>query len=364
MTDPAETAAADCSEQLASAVHDAIANREPLQICGGGSKAQWLGRSINAKPLNLASHCGIVDYQPSELVITARAGTKISDINALLSDQGQMLACESPSLHNTATIGGTVASNISGPARPWGGSIRDAVLGMQIINGRAQQLNFGGQVMKNVAGYDVSRLQAGALGTLGVITEVSLKVVPQPETTRTLVFDMSASDAIEKMNQRSAESAPLTGACWVDDRMYLRLSGNGSAVSFTAQQWGGEECEESAQPWHALQEMSHAFFEGDEALWRLSLKSTEPLSSELPGDTPQLIDWGGAQRWLRGQLDFQALQKVASAGGGHAVCFSGGNRGEEVRSSLDKAQEQIQLRLKHAFDPAGIFNPGRLYGWM
>jgi glycolate oxidase FAD binding subunit len=357
MTEPLQT---DCCDGLLAAVREARETQKPLRICGGNSKADWLGRSINGKPLDLAQHSGVVDYQPSELVITARAGTRVSDINNLLHQQGQMLACESPSLRDTATIGGTVACNISGPVRPWGGSIRDAVLGIQIINGRAELLNFGGQVMKNVAGYDVSRLQAGALGTLGIITQVSIKVVPRPETTLTLAYELGAADAIRRMNESSAQPAPLSGACWVDNKMYLRLSGNESAVRFTAQSWGGQQCPESEQPWEALKQMTHPFFAGDEALWRLSIKSTVPPQ----GHEPTLIDWGGAQRWLRGELDFAALQKVASAAGGHAINFKGGDRNGEVRSELGKAQQQIQQRLKLAFDPDGILNPGRLYSWM
>jgi glycolate oxidase FAD binding subunit len=349
----------DNVKSLVDAVEQARASNTPFYIRGGNSKSQWLGRKIDAKALDVSTHRGIVDYQPAELVITVRSGTSINEINQALSEQGQMLASEPPAL-NGATIGGTVACNLSGPGRPWGGSIRDAVLGVQLINGRGELLRFGGQVMKNVAGYDVSRLQAGALGTLGVLTEVSLKVLPLPETTLTLAYSLDADAAVLTMNQRSAEPAPLSGAFWQQGKLYLRLSGTESAVRHTAEQWGGERSTGDEQPWQALREMTLPIFHSEDPLWRLSIAATAAVSDQ----TSQLIDWGGAQRWLPGGLDFATLHKVASAAGGHTCLFSGGDRSGEVRSPLGAAQQRIQLRVKQAFDPDGLINPGRLYSWM
>jgi glycolate oxidase FAD binding subunit len=311
--------------------------------------------------LDIGGHRGIIDYQPQELVITARSGTPLTEINATLQEHNQTLSFEPPVFDGRATLGGTLACNLSGPARPWGGSIRDMVLGVQLINGKCERLNFGGRVMKNVAGYDVSRLQAGALGTLGVLTEVSLKVLPQHEKTLTLQFQMSAQDAIQTMNRRAGEPKPLSGACWLDGRLHLRLSGAASAVDSTAAQWGGDILHHSDPLWEGLREMALPFFAGAAPLWRFSVQSSAPVK---PDFGPTLIDWCGAQRWVRGEHSRAALQRAAVEAGGHVTLFRGGDRGAEVRSPLNAVEQGLQQRLKHAFDPDGILNPGRLYSWL
>lgn len=353
----------DCSEQLLAAVSEAIACEQPLYISAGNSKKQLLGRNCQATPLDVSSHSGVVDYQPSELVITARAGTPLVDILKVLKQEGQTLPCEPPLFGGRATLGGTLACNLSGPARPWRGSIRDLVLGVQLINGRGELLNFGGKVMKNVAGYDVSRLQAGALGTLGVMTQISLKVLPRPQHSLTLVFELGAQAAIDTMNTRAARPGPLTAACWLNQRLYLRLEGAEPAVAQSAQEWGGQALAstEADSFWAGLRDMTLPFFQGPEPLWRFSVKPT--ASAELTGEHG-LIDWCGAQRWQRGEQDMAALQQTAAREGGNVSLFAGGDRNAEVLPAPDPVTAALQRRLKQAFDPAGIFNPGRLYGWM
>jgi glycolate oxidase FAD binding subunit len=351
----------DCSDQIVDAVATAVERRQPVYIQGGNSKRDWLGRECHALPLDVSGHRGIVDYQPAELVLTARAGTPLEELRDVLAAEGQMLPFEPPVLSGSATLGGTLACNLSGPGRPWYGSIRDAVLGVQLVNGKAELLNFGGQVMKNVAGYDVSRLQAGAMGTLGVICQISLKVLPQSERIVTLAYELNAPEALKVMNSRAGEAGPLTGACWQDGMLYLRLAGAAEAVQRTVSDWGGQQLPRQSEPWEQLREFASPFFRGNDPLWRLSLASTAPLDTAAD-DT--LLDWGGAQRWLRGAADFARMQETAAASGGHACLFRGGDRSGEVRQALDPIQQQLQGRLKKAFDPGSIFNPGRLYGWL
>ena len=354
----------DCSAEIIDAVARAVTNKTPLAINGGGSKAKLLGRTIecdNLHTLEVGQHSAIVDYHPAELVLTARAGTPLEEINATLKTEGQMLAFEPPTFGGKATLGGTLACNVSGPARPWSGSIRDMVLGVQLINGKAELLNFGGQVMKNVAGYDVSRLQAGALGTLGIITQVSLKVMPVTEHSITLVYEVDAEQALQIMNERRAASKPLNAACWVQGNLYLRLSGTERAVSQTAKTWGGQVMSSATEFWQQLRELQHPFFAADDTLWRFSHGPTAALQTGF-GDI--LLDWGGAQRWVRGEQSRDVLEKSAEDAGGHVSLYRGGDRSGEVNHSVNGAQRALHQRLKHAFDPAGIFNPGRLYCWM
>ncbi len=346
----------DQTDGLRSAVVKAIESGQPLYIRGGDSKRQMVGRSCNAGELDVSGHRGIIDYQPDELVISARAGTPLSEIVETLEQHQQILPFESPLFDGRATAGGTLASNLSGPARPWAGSIRDATLGLALINGHGDLLQFGGKVMKNVAGYDVSRLQAGALGTLGLITEIHLKVLPRPEYSQTLIYEMSAADALHTMNRRSGEPKPLSAACWIGGRLFLRLSGAASAVSHTAKVWGGERCPDSEVPWESLREMTLPFFSGHAPLWRLSTSPTTAIEPEQS----QLLDWGGAQRWIRCEAD--SPTPVASTG--HLTLFRGGDRESEVMGELDPVQKRLQRRLKDSFDPRGVFNPGRLYSWM
>ena len=372
----------DISQQLTAQVLEASHSKTALRIQGGHSKP-FMGRQTdalaNAELLNVGEHRGIVDYQPVELVLTARAGTPLLEIEQALDEHQQMLAFEPPHFATSDTLGGTLACNLSGPARPWGGSIRDHVLGTRLINGKGEHLRFGGQVMKNVAGYDVSRLQAGAMGSLGVITEVSLKVLPKPAHTVTIKAEMDAKAAIQLMNQRSGVAKPLTAACWFQGELYMRLSGAKSAVDATLKAWAGEVVTDAEQFWQALRDQRLAFFDdvdygqGGLPLWRFSLKPTAVFGAENQAitqdghsinDQQLLIDWGGAQRWYKGEADMSLMHALAAKHGGQVSLFCGGDRGAEVFHAQPHALQQIQKRLKHSFDPQGIFNPGQLYNWL
>jgi len=349
----------DLAPQLVERVRAASADRTPLCIVGGGSKAGMLGRTTAGARLDIGSHSGIVSYQPGELVLTARAGTRLAEIETVLAERGQALSFEPPHFGPGATLGGTLACNLSGPARPWSGAMRDMVLGVRLINGKGEHLRFGGQVMKNVAGYDLSRLQAGAMGTLGVVTEISLKVLPRPRASLTLVEEMDEGAAILKMNQLAGRPWPLTGAAWTDGRLHLRLAGEPEAI--TAARVGLEPAEIGEEGfWTELREQRLAFFQGEVPVWRLSVPSARP---PLRPGAATLIDWGGALRWSRGG-EPEDMQSLAGRAGGHAILFRGGDRAGEIRQRLPAPLRALHSRLKAAFDPAGILNPGCLYGWM
>lgn len=350
----------DISQQLVDRVISARDKGEKLSISGRGSKS-FLGREIAGERLSLKEHSGIVNYHPVELVMTVRAGTRLTEIESALREHGQMLSFEPPTFSGEATIGGTFACNLSGPARPWSGSVRDMVLGIKLINGRGEHLNFGGQVMKNVAGYDVSRTQAGAMGSLGIITEISLKVMPVPASTLTMVQEMDAPQAIKTMNLLAATPKPLTAACWLDNKLYLRLSGAASAVEGTAKQWQGSVVEQGHGFWQSLNEQKFDFFRGESPLWRFSIK---PTAEHFYSDDEWLIDWGGAQRWLRGNYDLHQLEVAATEARGQVSVFRGGDRRGEVFHRQSSASEVFHKRLKDAFDPDRLFNPGRLYSWL
>lgn len=350
----------DISQQLVDRVIDARDKGEKLSISGRGSKS-FLGREIEGEQVSLAEHSGIVNYHPVELVMTVRAGTRLTEIESVLHEQGQMLSFEPPTFSGEASIGGTFACNLSGPGRPWSGSVRDMVLGIKLINGRGEHLNFGGQVMKNVAGYDVSRTQAGAMGSLGIIAEISLKVMPVPAMTLTLVQEMDAAQAIKTMNLLAATPKPLTAACWLDNKLYLRLSGAASAVEGTAKQWQGSVLEQGHHFWQSLKEQQLDFFSGESPLWRFSIK---PTAEHFYPDGEWLIDWGGAQRWFRGNYALHQLENAAIEAKGQVSLFRGGDRRGEVFHRQSSVSTIFHKRLKDAFDPDRLFNPGRLYSWL
>ncbi|GAA0679972.1 glycolate oxidase subunit GlcE [Marinobacterium maritimum] len=353
---------ADLSQQLQGQVLAARAEGRALTIVGGNTKA-FMGRSATEEHerLELSGHSGILTYHPVELVLTARAGTTLSELEAALSEQHQMLSFEPPRFGPEATLGGTLACNQSGPGRPWWGSVRDQVLGIRMINGQGEDLRFGGQVMKNVAGYDVSRLQAGAMGSLGVITEVSLKVLPKPAASCTLKLAVGAEEAIRIMNRRALESRPLTAACWYQGHLYLRLSGAHSAVEATVSRWEGEVDEAGDQFWQQLRDQQLTLFDGEVPLWRFSVNPSAAMAA-LDGEW--MLDWGGAQRWYRGEVEKERMEAIAAAAGGQVSLYRGGDRQQEVMHALPPAMQQLQQRLKQAFDPDHLFNPGRVYSWM
>ncbi len=356
--------AADLSAEIADRVRAAAAGGQQLDICGRGSK-EFIGRRVwgekPGKRLEVAGHSGIVDYQPRELVISLRAGTPLAEIEAVLAEEQQMLPFEPPFVAG-GSIGGTLACHLSGPARPWQGSIRDAVLGVRLINGRGELLRFGGKVIKNVAGYDVSRLQAGAMGTLGVLTEVNLRVISRHEASLTLVRPMRAGEAVLEMNRLCGQPLPLNGACWLDQQLYLRLEGAASAVEQAAVALGGDRLGEGSPFWQDLRDQRLSFFDGDKPLWRFSLRpSAEPL--DIAGEW--LIDWAGSQRWYRGEVEDPALlQQLAAEAGGQVSLFRGGERDGEVFHPPSEQYRKLLQAVKLAFDPASILNPGRLYSWL
>ncbi len=359
----------DIKKSLQATVQSAYKTKQALKIVGAGTK-DFLGRQTQGKIVDVSEHSGVLQYQPVELVLTARAGTPIVEIQQALAEQGQMLSFEPPvfevdGANKSATLGGTLAANLSGASRPWTGSMRDLVLGVELINGRGELLNFGGKVMKNVAGYDVSRTQAGAMGSLGLMTEISLKVLPIPEMSLHLSLEMRQGDAIVLMNKLAGTAKPITGTCWVDQCLHLRLSGAASSVEASAQQWQQElgfTVEQDADLfWQQLSQYQHAFMQENETLWRFSVNSTaKPF--ELEGE--MLVDWLGAQRWIGGEQDFNKLQLIAEQAGGSVCKWRGGDRDIEVNHSQAPAMQKLQQRLKTSFDPRNILNPGRLYTWL
>lgn len=369
------TADNDASESLATQVRDAFAAGSALRIVGSDSKFR-LGRPVAGAPLDVTAHRGIVAYEPSELVVTARAGTPLAEVEAVLAESGQMFSFEPPHLGETATLGGMMACGLSGPRRPHSCASRDSTLGMKMINGRGDILQFGGQVMKNVAGYDVSRLMVGAQGTLGVLLDVSLKVLPQPAHEATLRIEMDAAAALETMSLLVNEALPLSAACHLPAiqfpaQLYLRLSGARAAVveatSFIQQELSAfpkpeviEDPEQVTSFWRDLRERRLDFFDKADSrvLWRLSVPPATPAFSadSLPGEC--LIDWAGAQRWLKTSASIDVVQSAALAMGGHASRF---DTEGVLLSPLNPALAKIHQRVKQAFDPKGILNPGRLY---
>ena len=347
----------DISNALQQAVLTAIAQKTPLQIIGIGSKS-FYGRAATGTALSVAGHRGIVSYEPSELVITARAGTPLKEIETLLDQHGQMLAFEPPHFGSEGTLGGAIASGLSGPRRPYAGSARDFVLGVQAVNGKGEVLQFGGTVMKNVAGFDVSRLLTGSLGTLGILLQVSLKVLPKSEAEETLLFECAEAEAIARFNAWAGQSLPLSGAFFESGQLHLRLSGSVAALRAARARLGGENFSESANLWNRLRDQHHHFFLDDSPLWRLSVPAAAPPLS-LQGQC--LLDWGGAQRWLKSELPAENIRSVVEKMGGHATLFRGGDRHDEIFHPLSPAMMAIHQRIKTAFDPHGIFNPGRLY---
>jgi glycolate oxidase FAD binding subunit len=346
----------DASGELAARLLRAAAEGTPLTIVGGGSKS-FLGRTPRGEPFDVGAHRGIIAYEPTELVITARAGTTLTEIEALLTDSGQMLAFEPPHFGASATLGGTVASALSGPPRPYAGAVRDFVLGVKMLSGEGRTLTFGGQVMKNVAGYDLSRLMVGAMGTLGVLLEISLKVLPLPAQTTTLGFSLDAAAAIEQMNAWAAKPLPLSGAYHEKDRLFIRLSGTERGVAHAVERLGGDVIED-ARRWHVLREHQLEHFDAGKALWRLSVPPATPPMA-LPGET--LIDWGGALRWLKSEARGEKIRAAVSRVGGHAMLYREGDRAGEVYHPLSGPLLKLHQRLKASFDPKGILNRGRMY---
>jgi glycolate oxidase FAD binding subunit len=346
-------------EHYRAQVLEAAATKRPLRIRGGGTK-DFYGQALGGDILDTRAYAGIVDYEPTELVITARCGTPLADIEAALAEHNQMLAFEPPHFGAGATLGGVIAAGLSGPRRATSGAVRDFVLGAVLMDGTGAVLTFGGQVMKNVAGYDVARLLAGSMGTLGLMLQHSVKVLPRARSEATLRFDMSEIDALRQLNVWGGMPLPISASCWHDGVLALRLSGATAAVNAALTGLGGALLPDCAPFWADVREQQHPFFAGDAPLWRLSVPSTTSALI-LPGQ--QLIEWGGALRWLKSDVDAATIRRTVSAAGGHATLFRGADKAAGVFQPLAPAIARIHGRLKASFDPSHIFNPGRVHDY-
>jgi len=358
-------AAAQVLAAIRERVLAATASGTPLDIQGGSTK-HWYGQTPTGEPLDMRAYRGIVSYDPAELVITARAGTPLTEIESALGARGQILPFEPPHFGSGATLGGCIAAGLAGPRRPHVGAPRDFVLGAVVMNGQGQVLHFGGQVMKNVAGYDISRVLAGALGTLGVLLELSIKVLPCPVAEATLQFELPQAQAIEQLNRWAAQPLPLMGSAWHDGVLRVRLGGAAAAIAAARATMGGEPVDalEAHAFWQTLREQTHPFFAsapitGDgQPLWRLSVPSTTP---PLAHGDEHLIEWGGAQRWWITPRAAADVRAIAAAVGGHATLFRHGDKSAGVFTPPSAALHAIGKRLQHTFDPSRIFNRHRLY---
>ena len=343
---------------LSARIKDALANKTPLAIHGGNTKA-FYGGAIEGVPLDVRAYTGIIEYEPKELVLTVRAGTTLAEIESAMESKSQMLPFEPPHYSAGSTIGGIVACGLSGPRRPYTGAVRDFVLGARILSGRGDDLRFGGRVIKNVAGYDVSRLMTGALGTLGVLLDLSFKVLPKPTENLTLRYELDEAAAIRQFNEWAGKPLPISATSWHEGIAMLRLSGASAGVKAARQKLGGDvvanEC--ASVFWRTLRDHEDAFFQSAEPLWRLSVPSTTlPLQLAMP----QWIEWGGGLRWVRGAADAAMLRARIAAAGGHVTLFRNGDKSAGVFNPLQPALAKIHRDLKAAFDPENILNRGRM----
>ena len=368
---------------IADRVRAAVADQTPLRIRGGGTK-DFHGLALQGEVIDTRGFSGILSYEPSELVVTVRAGTPLAELEAVLAAQGQCLPFEPPHFgrgdHSAATVGGMVAAGLSGPSRASVGAVRDYMLGVTLLNGRAELLTFGGQVMKNVAGYDVSRLMVGAWGTLGLLTEVSLKVLPTAPAEATLRFECNQADALRKLHAWGGQPLPLNASCWVQGgggigTLTVRLRGAVAAVEAACKSMGGTRLDNTAvaPDWAACRDQTLPWFsdranQPGDALWRLSVPATAPVLA-LPGGMQPLVEWHGALRWVQApESAAETLHTAAQAAGGSASVFiaasAGGSSASGGFDHKSVAMDKIHARLKQSFDPAGIFNPGRMArGW-
>lgn len=346
------------TQELQDRIRSAVNDKTMLQIVGGNSK-QFYGNPAQGKVeiLETRIHQGVLSYEPSELVITARAGTPLKEIIALLAENNQMLPFEPPCFTEHATLGGAIAAGLSGSRRPFTGSVRDFVLGVRIINGKGEVMSFGGQVMKNVAGYDVSRLMAGAMGTLGLLLDISIKVLPRPQAEHTLCLAMSQAEALDKMHALNRVALPLSAMAYLDEKLYLRLSGAESAVNAASEKIAGESLIHAEQFWQQLNEQSHTFFQTDKPLWRLSV----PYVANIELNENSFIDWAGALYWLHSDKPAEEIQQHAKEQGGAATLFRTSDENKERFAPLQAKIKQFHINLKMRFDPYGILNFGRLY---
>ena len=358
----------DASEALAERIRQANVTGTPLRIVGGETRG-FYGRPVAGEVLSTAEHRGITFYDPVELVVSVRSGTPLAELETALAEQGQMLPFEPPRFGETSTVGGMVATGLSGPRRPWAGSVRDFVLGVRVIGHEGIEQRFGGQVMKNVAGYDLSRLMVGAQGTLGLLTEVTFKVLPLPGASRSLRLDISLEEARNRLADWGREPLPISAAAWLDGALHIRLEGGPSSVAATRERLGGDDLDDGF--WPALRDMALDFFNGDATtrasdrpLWRLSLPHrTASLGLTDAPEATMLHDWAGAQCWARSAIDAETLRNACRRVDGHATYLGArtGSGSDAPFTPLPTVLLKYHRNLKTELDPKGIFNPGRLY---
>ncbi len=348
----------DAAAALQQVVTQASADRSALHLRGSGSKC-FLGNPVQGQVLDLKQHHGVVSYEPTELVLTARGGTPLAEVEDLLRESGQHLSFDPPRFQGEGTLGGAIGAGLGGPGRPWGGAPRDVLLGVKLLDGRGQIMRFGGEVMKNVAGYDISRLMAGALGTLGILLEVSLKVLPGPVERDTRVLEMNRGRAIARLRELCRQAIPLDGACHYNGQLYLRLSGSHASIKAWRQRIGGEALAEHSTFWQRLRDHELSYFrQQDTTLWRLSLP---PATASLECEQDSLLDWAGAQRWLMSSLPAEQIREQVRISGGHAEVFRRGRDETTPFQVMPEPLLALHRRLKQRFDPHGILNPGRLF---
>lgn len=339
----------DDADNICAAVRAATEHRQPVKIVGSGSKRSVVDSASGAL-LSMLDHSGVIDHRPEELYVTARAGTPLGELRAVLAAEHQILPCDPPRFGGLGTVGGAIASGLSGPARPWRGAVRDCLLGLEIANGLGERLSFGGQVMKNVAGYDVTRLMAGAEGRLGVILSATFKLLPEPDHDLTLVQACDADDVIARLRAWARQPLPLSATAFYGGNLYLRLSGTEAGVQSARKSLGGDAAD--AGLWAALRDHEHDFFKShsnydEQKLWRLWLPSGTPLAA-FDGERP-LLEWSGAQRWLWSRRTPTEVRQYAAELGGSAVCYHG-----DIRQPAN--EDALTQRIKAAFDPHLVLN--------
>lgn len=342
----------DRTEALQNTVRQAIDSTTPLIIQGHRSKSFLCDVTSSAEVIDMTQHHGIISYEPDELVITARAGTSLSTVQTILAETNQQLPFEPPQFNQTGSLGGAVASGLSGPSRPWQGAVRDHILGCRILNGKGEVLKFGGEVMKNVAGFDVSRLMCGAYGTLGILLDVSVKVLPQPQTEATCQIPCTAEQAMAQLKSWAARPWPITGASWYQDHLYLRFSGAQTAVEHALDSLSAKAVDTLF--WQQLRDQTLPLFQQDtQPLWRISCQP----HAALEGYTDNLLlDWGGAQRWLSTDQSHHEIIQLAEQAGGHAQLIRYPQENQLRHHPVTPVQKRLQEDIRRAFDPRGIFN--------
>lgn len=350
----------DQQQEICEVVSEAARLEKAIQVVGSNSKSFYGNQSENTESLSIQQHCGIVDYEPAELFITARGGTPLKEIEAELAKHNQILPFEPPHYGKHATIGGSIACGFSGPRRPYSGAARDCILGTHIINGHGEYLQFGGQVMKNVAGYDVARSMCGALGTLGIIMQVSLRVLPKPTQEITIKVSniASAQDTIKVLQFAFLSNLAITASFAENNCVYLRIASSIQVAENIFRAYEIEELAESENFWWSVKEHQHEFFTGKEDLWRINVpNNTPPLLTE----GKSIVEWNGGLRWLK--TEQADIHHIAQQHQGHAVLFKTQRETKERFPTLATEVKQLHLNLKQAFDPKGILNPGRMYSW-